>query len=366
MIHRLEWRIVRAVAHTGVLVSLYLGLGCVQEPRGAPSEEAWPESVVNAPVGHFTDVFTLADSLTLEQPPDQPLVRISGLDVNSEGTIAIADASEGNVKLYARDGHLVSVIGRKGEGPGEFSQPRFPRFTKEDQLIVGDAQLGRVTWFDKEGGYVRSINLGLVPIMGFQLTHDGFLVSGVSGDSTGDSFAVARIDTTGAVLSRHIPVRLIGPSASPEYPGWRSLTQYWVAASGDTARIVSTLTNRLVSLHLPSGSVQVSQVNVPEYVPPSPPDGGPSMTVKDLVSWQRGFHIAATVLASPELLLVPFVKGVLNYGDPMLLAARTSDGRWRTLTGAPPPVLVTGDSVFTILHPEDHSNVTLGVYRVQR
>ena len=73
--------------------------------------------------------------------------------------------------------------------------------------------------------------------------------------------------------------------------------------------------------------------------------------------------VAGTLLASPDLLVLPFVRGVLNYGDPMVLMVRPSGGEWLAFQGAPPPVLVTGDSIFAIIHPGESERVVIGVFR---
>jgi hypothetical protein len=46
----------------------------------------------------------------------------------------------------------------------------------------------------------------------------------------------------------------------------------------------------------------------------------------------------------------------------MVLMVRPAGGSWLALRDAPPPVLVTGDSIFGLLHP-GLERVVLGVFR---
>jgi len=54
-------------------------------------------------------------------PPEYVFGEIAGLDVMSDGTIAVLDGHAGEVRTFAPDGSFIRRIGRMGEGPGEFS-----------------------------------------------------------------------------------------------------------------------------------------------------------------------------------------------------------------------------------------------------
>jgi hypothetical protein len=57
---------------------------------------------------------------------------------------------------------------------------------------------------------------------------------------------------------------------------------------------------------------------------------------------------------------------VLNYGDPLILAVRTADSAWRAFDQAPPPVFVSGDTVFTLLHTQESPRMVLGLHALRR
>jgi hypothetical protein len=324
-------------------------------------DDRHPENVeVPAPeLPGFLSEFRLVDSIELEQRPDLPIVRVSGLALSPDRRLALGDASEGNVKLFDLRGRLLAVLGRSGSGPGEFQQPRFPRFDSAGRLFVGDGQLNRITEFDPRGTLARTIPLdGMTPMMGLALgPRNQFYVTGPGRGGR----LVHLLDSSGKTTGGFLSLDQARPRREPDHPLWRMLSQQWLAGGGTRLYVASTLNDSLWQLDPTTGQSLTSRVQVPGYVeprlPPSLPRGAPAIT-----AWQESFHIVGTLLASPDLLVMPFVQGVLNYGDPMVLMVRPGEGRWLALRDAPPPVLVTGDSIFAILHPGSE-RVVLGVFR---
>lgn len=85
---------------------------------------------------------------------------ISGVDVDDEGNLYLADSGEATVHVYDSNGDYKFSIGRKGEGPGEFSAAYRPTLY-ENELYVLDVQQQRVSVFDLADGSVqRTISMG--------------------------------------------------------------------------------------------------------------------------------------------------------------------------------------------------------------
>lgn len=55
------------------------------------------------------------------EAPEYSFGSVAGVEVMSDGTIAVLDGHAGEVRTFAPDGSLVRRIGRRGEGPGEIS-----------------------------------------------------------------------------------------------------------------------------------------------------------------------------------------------------------------------------------------------------
>ncbi|MGD9715037.1 MAG: 6-bladed beta-propeller [Thermomicrobiales bacterium] len=323
-----------------------------------------PASIdVQASEGAFSDYFVLRDSIVLEQTRDLPIVRVSGIDVDAGGRILLGDVSEGNVKLFDAHGKLLGIMGRKGAGPGEFNQPRFPRFGPDGRIYVADGQMGRLSIFSDGLELLRTIQFNIFPLGGFEiLPGDRFLISQDPGEPR--EGVLAALDTAGDVVGRMAPKERFLPATEPTSPLWRMVSQYWVALDGDTAYVAGTLADTVWKVSLQDSSMTGVHLTIPEYKAPTLPEtslkeGG----LAALTAWQKSFHIAATIGASRGWIAIPYVQGVLNYGDPMILVVRTPEGRWLALTGAKPVIKVVNGELIALEHPDDPEHVVLGVYR---
>lgn len=84
--------------------------------------------------------------------------RISDIAVDSKGNIYVLDEGLAQVAVFDPGGGLVRMIGKKGQGPGEFSNPRKLFIDARDRLYVCD-QGTSILAFDPDGGFERSIKL---------------------------------------------------------------------------------------------------------------------------------------------------------------------------------------------------------------
>lgn len=333
--------------------------GCADPPQ----PEASTDAVVRVErVEPFSAGFDLVDSIVLEQRPDAPIVRVSGLARRNDGVLALADVSEGNVKLFTPDGRLRRIVGRKGRGPGEFVSPRHPAFMPDGRLLVVDGQLGRLTRFSADGELEHTVALEAgFPVMGFHLLPDGRYA--VSAPSSSKGRMIHLVDTSGRTVDGFISNQQTRPRIEPDLDVWGYLAGVFFAGDGANLAVAFSLSDSLWLVDATTGASSAVRLMVPGYLQPSPPKariGSP----QDISAWSGSFHTTSKVLLSEELLLVPFVQGVLNYGDPLILAVRSS-GAWRAYDQAPPPVLVSGDTVFTLLHTQESTRMVLGLHRLR-
>lgn len=77
----------------------------------------------------------------------------------SDGRIAISNASTNELRLYRADGSFIKASGGRGEGPGEFALIATLHLLPGDTILVADAQLPRLSLFDRDGDFVRTIRL---------------------------------------------------------------------------------------------------------------------------------------------------------------------------------------------------------------
>jgi len=104
--------------------------------------------------------------------------------VRGAGAIYLIDYDEmDRVKVFSSDGEFLHVIGRNGEGPGEFREIMVLDLIAGDTLAVVDKALGRVSLFDPDHQFARSFSVLPVMTVGEEhaltpLPDHGFLVTG--------------------------------------------------------------------------------------------------------------------------------------------------------------------------------------------
>lgn len=79
--------------------------------------------------------------VTIGNNPDRSknMALPNGMGVDSKGMIRVVNVGNGTVKEYDRDGNMLSVFGRIGDAPGEFTRPRGIAVDDEGQIFVVDA-----------------------------------------------------------------------------------------------------------------------------------------------------------------------------------------------------------------------------------
>jgi hypothetical protein len=319
------------------------------------SVDAAGERRIQADEGRYETAFREVGALVPEQSDSLPIVRVSGVAFNGAGELLLADASEGTVKLFDAMGTLRRMLGRKGEGPGEFMQPRFPRFGPDGRIYVADSQLPRVTVFDSSGALIRSVSIpGLVSFMGFSVLPDGrFLFTAHRPEAPTDE-VLFLTDSLGGLERSMLPIRNVIPAGHADHELWRSIRRMPHAVYGDTAVVVAGLVPTVWLVDLRTGAVTAERLGIPGYVEPHPPAERPT-SIPELESWANSFHLAAPPVVVGRQIAVPFVQGILNYGDPMILLLRSAGGEWRAVTGAPPVIGSRGDDFVVLADPSADS-----------
>lgn len=84
------------------------------------------------------------------------LTTVSDVTVGADGVVYVTQPQESVVKSYDRQGRFLRVIGREGEGPGEFENPGSLGW-RGDTLWVQDSRNRRITFFGPDLRYVRSV-----------------------------------------------------------------------------------------------------------------------------------------------------------------------------------------------------------------
>ncbi len=85
--------------------------------------------------------------------------RIGPAALLPDGRIAVADQQDAAIRLFLPDGTFVREIGRRGEGPGEFSHLRTITVVPPDTIVTHDSRLFRLTRFLTSGSLVSTLRL---------------------------------------------------------------------------------------------------------------------------------------------------------------------------------------------------------------
>ena len=316
-------------------------------------------------VSDFNSLFQLADTIVPSGQDSVPLVRVSGVYWARNGRIVIADVSEANVKIYGPTGRLIRVVGRKGQGPGEFQEPRYPLLNEgTGELIVGEAN-GFISIFDSLGRITNKFRLSVSGISSLNRSPSGnYLVTGWPAAKG----VVIEFDANGTERHRYLKRTEPPAPAQRNDPRWNSVTQYWSVLLGEKAYVASTVSDSLWVLDL-SSSKGESQVRVPlsGYSPPQLPGMEEMKKARDPFAWIRQYHTAVGLLCDTDSgrVGISFVKGILNYGDPASFLFLDRSGKWTQADRAPPVIAMRGTRLLVINRPQSEV-ISLAVYKPRR
>lgn len=116
-----------------------------------------------------------------------------------DGKYAIAPTYEpGTAAVYRSDGALAAVLGRYGEGPGEMKNVRsVGRWFGDSVAVIHDQN--RITVFDAEGTYGRSITLGTSSFLSDDIapSTQGALLARRTGTAGGADVALREFSSVG-------------------------------------------------------------------------------------------------------------------------------------------------------------------------
>lgn len=107
----------------------------------------------------FNDFFELKKEIPLSQNSGTIIGMLGDCAIDKKGNIWVADKLERNLKKYDENGRLLQIIGRKGEGPGEFALPWSLYVSEIGRTYVVDPSLSRLSIFKISGEFEASFNI---------------------------------------------------------------------------------------------------------------------------------------------------------------------------------------------------------------
>ncbi|CAM2006023.1 6-bladed beta-propeller [Acanthopleuribacter pedis] len=83
---------------------------------------------------------------------------VDEIAVREDGAVYILNFDESRIQYYDAEGKLIKNIGKRGQGPGEFTFPTYFRFA-DNHLFIYDELSGKISIFDKEGTFLKQVTL---------------------------------------------------------------------------------------------------------------------------------------------------------------------------------------------------------------
>ena len=96
---------------------------------------------------------------SVEGMPDAGFVHVTGVAHGPGGLTAVADGQLLSISVFAADGGLMAIMGRRGEGPGEFSSIGSLVSDPEGRLFAFDDGHQRLSEWTFQGDFVRNTRL---------------------------------------------------------------------------------------------------------------------------------------------------------------------------------------------------------------
>ncbi len=109
-----------------------------------------------------TETMTLG---ILEGETHEMFGSIAGIDVDADGNMYVLDSQFSEVRVYSAEGTFQYAIGRVGQGPDEFTAPRFLDVDRSGRVIVADRYYG-IKIFERTGdahGLAATVPLSITP-----------------------------------------------------------------------------------------------------------------------------------------------------------------------------------------------------------
>jgi hypothetical protein len=150
--------------------------GTVRDSAGIRIVNNTREGVWGAAAATVAEVLTIGEAAG---DPNYQFGQIAGIDVMSDGRIAVLDRQARRVQIYEPDGTYDRSLGRPGSGPGEFSARTMTLFVgRGDTIVVPDVGNQRIHLIPPEGEFAAfPLRTEQGVPMRFELAEDGALVS---------------------------------------------------------------------------------------------------------------------------------------------------------------------------------------------
>lgn len=292
--------------------------------------------------------------VTLEEPDGALIGALTSLDRDGRGRMAVADRVSGRVAIYDSTGALLHLIGRSGEGPGEFVRPIDAALLDDGSVAVAETGRPRITRYDPESDSVRTFRLrGAHFGTAVSETDEGLAVYVSRSDP--DAPRVQVYDPQGRVVNGFHRIR-------PEYhevPYWLAMTKGLMAVGSGQVVVGANLTLPFVRYREDGGPIDSVVGDLPDWDPVPRPEAGRFAGPEgrqQFESWRRTFPTVDAIEIYRDSLLLVTVESL----DPEVLSTEVADYRVHVFHLDGGRLVGSVDLPGRLLHADDEIHVLTG------
>lgn len=117
----------------------------------APGQWGRSAGVKLQPISVLGDVDSDDEDFAFYMPAD--------LAVDAQGRRYVLDMGNHRIQVFSADGKFLKTIGRRGQGPGEFSAPNALELDAQGNLTVCETQAARIQTISAEGKVIRTLRI---------------------------------------------------------------------------------------------------------------------------------------------------------------------------------------------------------------
>ncbi len=146
-------------------------------------------------LGRESPEWSLEEVLSIGTLNDTLLFQWVGVVVDRDQNIYVTDTMDYSLKKFDSNGKLLKKTGRRGQGPGEFSAPRYLS-SYGNSIYVTDQYMPKIQVFDKDLNYISSIPVS-IPVSDFSVLSENEIA--VSTLPTTEAGAIYIFDSKGKI-----------------------------------------------------------------------------------------------------------------------------------------------------------------------
>ena len=254
------------IVHRINVAGLLFGLGVLTSVYASMSNDGTedqvgldrhPATACPAEAATIGATFFEARRVDLHDLDTARLVSPSLIDVSPSGAyILVGDREDYDVKLFSRDGQLLSTISTRGEQPGQVYVLDGAAFRNDGSILVVDGGRMQLMEFGLDGDLITETYLPVRPITSVQMVGETVLVGGRSPPTLTDPRVrgVHALDSGGNIVQSFGSQPRASVGAVPRYLA--ASVPFVAAVEPDSIVVAWRLTNRFEAIDLRSGETR--------------------------------------------------------------------------------------------------------------